>query len=88
MDMIFIASLRMYMIMYKSRWTQVGAARRNGYAVTHDGVYLGASEVAAPIATGSDVTSSVAVIVPKQRFDDAREAAIVGHVKAAAESLH
>jgi DNA-binding IclR family transcriptional regulator len=61
--------------------------RRNGYAVTHDGVYLGASGVAAPIATRSGVTSSVAVIVPKQRFDDAREATIVGHVKAAAESL-
>jgi IclR family acetate operon transcriptional repressor len=39
--------------------------RRNGYAVTHDGVYLGASGVAAPIATRSGVTSSVAVIVPK-----------------------
>lgn len=61
--------------------------RRNGYAVTHDGVYLGASGVAAPIATRSGVTSSVAVIMPKQRFDDAREATIVGHVKAAAESL-
>jgi IclR family transcriptional regulator, acetate operon repressor len=61
--------------------------RRDGYAVTHDGVYLGASGVAAPIATGRGVTSSVGVIVPKQRFDDAHEADIVGHVKAAAESL-
>lgn len=61
--------------------------RRNGYAVTHDGVYLGASGVAAPIFTGSAVTSSVAVIVPKQRFNDAHEAAIVVHVKAAAQSL-
>jgi IclR family acetate operon transcriptional repressor len=61
--------------------------RRNGYAVTHDGVYLGASGVAAPIATGTGVTSSVAVILPKQRFDDAHEATIVGLVRAAAESL-
>jgi IclR family transcriptional regulator, acetate operon repressor len=61
--------------------------RRNGYAVTHDGVYLGATGVSAPIVTGSGVTSSVGVVVPKQRFDVAREATIVGHVKAAAESL-
>jgi DNA-binding IclR family transcriptional regulator len=61
--------------------------RRNGYAVTHDGVYFGASGVAAPIATRTGVTSSVGVIMPKQRFADALEATIVGHVKAAAESL-
>jgi IclR family transcriptional regulator, acetate operon repressor len=61
--------------------------RTKGYAVTHDGIYLGASGVAAPIVTGTGVTSSVAVIVPKQRFDDEREATIAGHVKAAAKSL-
>jgi IclR family transcriptional regulator, acetate operon repressor len=61
--------------------------RRDGYAVTHDGVYLGATGVATPIATRTGVTSSVGVIMPKQRFDDAHEATIVGHVKAAAESL-
>jgi len=33
------------------------------------------------------VTGSVGVIMPKQRFDDADEADIAGHVKAAAESL-
>jgi DNA-binding IclR family transcriptional regulator len=61
--------------------------RGAGYAVTHGGVHLGASGVAAPIVTGASVTTSVGVIMPKQRFDDADEAAIVGHVKTAAESL-
>jgi DNA-binding IclR family transcriptional regulator len=61
--------------------------RRKGYAVTHGGVHLGASGVAAPIATGAAVTSSVGVIMPQQRFDDANEATIAGHVKAAAELL-
>jgi IclR family transcriptional regulator, acetate operon repressor len=61
--------------------------RGNGYAVTHGGVHLGASGVAAPIATGAGVTSSVGVIMPKQRFDDANEQTIAGHVKTAAESL-
>lgn len=61
--------------------------RANGYAVTHDGVYFGASGVAAPIATTTGVTSSVGLIMPEQRFADADEATIVGHVKAAAGSL-
>jgi len=33
------------------------------------------------------VTSSVGVIMPKQRFDDTNEQTIAGHVRTAADSL-
>jgi DNA-binding IclR family transcriptional regulator len=65
----------------------LGKVRDNGYAVSHDGVYLGASGVAAPIVTAAGVSSSVAVIVPRQRFNDTVESTIVGFVRAAATSL-
>jgi IclR family acetate operon transcriptional repressor len=63
------------------------AIRRDGYAVSHDGVYLGASGVAAPIVTHAGITSSVAVILPRQRFDEADQAQIIAHVKSAADTL-
>lgn len=65
----------------------LGLIRARGYAVTHDGVYLGASGIAAPVIIAAGVTSSVGVIMPKQRFSDASEAAIAGQVTAAATSL-
>lgn len=44
--------------------------RRDGFAFSFDEVNLAAAAVAAPIALGQEVTSSVAVIAPRQRFDD------------------
>lgn len=61
--------------------------RVDGYAVSHDEVNLGASGVAVPIVTAAGVTSSVAVIVPQQRFDEKLKKQLVDAVTAAAASL-
>jgi DNA-binding IclR family transcriptional regulator len=61
--------------------------REHGYAVSHDQVNLGACAVAVPVMTASGVTSSVAVIVPRQRFDEELERTFVDAVKVAAASL-
>jgi DNA-binding IclR family transcriptional regulator len=48
---------------------------------------LSASALAAPIYTPTGVTSSVGVIAPQQRFDDAKEATMADAVVAAASEL-
>ncbi|MFD2415545.1 IclR family transcriptional regulator [Amycolatopsis pigmentata] len=61
--------------------------RERGYAISHDEVNLGASAVAAPVRLRSGVTSSVAVIAPKQRFDSTSLDDVVKKVVEAADVL-
>jgi DNA-binding IclR family transcriptional regulator len=50
-------------------------------------VNLGASAVAAPVATPTGGTSSIAVIAPQQRFNDAMEQELISQVVWAAAEL-
>jgi DNA-binding IclR family transcriptional regulator len=61
--------------------------RAQGYAVSHDEVNLGASAVAAPVASRGGVNCSVVVIAPNQRFDSAPEGLMVSSVVDAAEAV-
>ena len=61
--------------------------RERGYAVSRNQLNLSASWLAAPIYTPTGVTSSVGVIAPQQRFDDANEASMADAVMAAASEL-
>ncbi|HTX86112.1 MAG TPA: IclR family transcriptional regulator C-terminal domain-containing protein [Streptosporangiaceae bacterium] len=61
--------------------------RKRGYAISHDEVNLGASAVAAPVRSSFGITSSVAVIAPKQRFDSAPQDAIIKSVMEAADAI-
>ncbi|WP_432826288.1 IclR family transcriptional regulator [Dactylosporangium sp. CA-092794] len=61
--------------------------RERGFAVSHDEVNLGASAVAAPVRSSSGVTSSVAVIAPKQRFDSVPQEPIIKSVMEAADAV-
>jgi DNA-binding IclR family transcriptional regulator len=58
-----------------------------GFAVSHDEVDLGASALAAPVFSITGVTSSIAVIAPRQRFDEALERTLESHVVEAAARL-
>ncbi|NEN07670.1 hypothetical protein G3T36_17580 [Diaminobutyricibacter tongyongensis] len=42
--------------------------RERGYAISDDEVNLGAVGVAAPIWVGNEVSSSIGIILPRQRF--------------------
>ena len=61
--------------------------RDKGFAVSHDEVDLGASALAAPIFSTTGVTSSIGVIAPRQRFDEALERHLEARVVAAAARL-
>jgi DNA-binding IclR family transcriptional regulator len=62
--------------------------RERGYAISHDEVNLGASAVAAPVRSSSGaITSSVAVIAPNQRFDQASQEAVITSVVEAANAV-
>jgi len=61
--------------------------RTRGYAVSDDEVNLGAVGVAAPIWVGGEVTSSIGVILPRQRFHPDLESGLTEQVIAAARDL-
>ncbi|MBK1789151.1 IclR family transcriptional regulator [Prauserella cavernicola] len=61
--------------------------RADGYRISRNEVNLGAVGVAAPITTHTGVTSSLALIVPQQRFTTAMERELPARVLNAAEKL-
>lgn len=61
--------------------------RERGYAISDDEVNLGAVGVAAPIWVGNEVTTSIGVILPRQRFDPELEAELSEQVIACAGDL-
>jgi IclR family transcriptional regulator, acetate operon repressor len=66
--------------------TRLAKIRRDGYAFSYDEVNLAAAAVAAPVRLG-EVTSSVAVIAPRQRFDEVPRAELAGLTVRAARHL-
>ena len=65
---------------------RLARVRDDGYAFSYDEVDLAAAAVAAPVRLG-EVTSSVAVIAPRQRFDEIPRAELAGLTVRAARRL-
>lgn len=65
----------------------LGLIRSSGYAVSDDEVNLGGVAVAAPIETAAGVTSSVGVILPRQRYDPLAREGLIALVREAASEL-
>lgn len=65
---------------------RLSAIKRDGYAFSYDEVNLAAAGVAAPVLLG-EVTSSVTVIAPRQRFEEIPRAELAGLTVRAARRL-
>ncbi|MFF2634814.1 IclR family transcriptional regulator [Microbacterium sp. NPDC057961] len=63
------------------------AVRQRGYAISDDEVNLGAVGIAAPLRIGEDVSSSIGIILPRQRFEAADEGRLSRLVMRAADAL-
>lgn len=61
--------------------------RKDGYSISRNEVNLGAVGVAAPIKAFTGVMSSLALIIPQQRFTAQMERELPGRVVGAAEKL-
>jgi len=61
--------------------------RGKGFAVSHDETDVGASALAAPVFSTVGVMSSIGVVAPRQRFDEALERALESRVVEAAARL-
>jgi IclR family transcriptional regulator, acetate operon repressor len=65
----------------------MASIRSDGYTLSRDQADVGASAVAAPVWTTGMVQGSVGVAVPNQRFTDATDQHLAGHVMQAAEII-
>lgn len=72
---------------WESFQARLDSVRERGLAISVDDVELGAAAAAAPIRSGSHITSSLGIILPMQRFTTTLADELARLVKAAADQI-